>query len=196
MSLKYFFSGFLIRGITGFDDIMVHIPVVANIAKTKLGRVAFSIGVLMAITIALIFSFLFASFIKLIPYHKYIVAGLLVLIAFSIYFELFTQKPKKHIEKKIKKIKKITPIRFFKFLFLGFVMAFATLIDDAIVYSSLFFSEPNFAFYAILGIFAMTFIELIVIIYFSEKMSKLKYKKEFTFVGLLVLASLILAGFL
>jgi len=61
-------SGFFVKLITGFDDTLVHIPILANITKTKLGRIAFSSGILIAITLAIVLSFLFASFIKTLPY--------------------------------------------------------------------------------------------------------------------------------
>jgi|TARA_Y100000310_G_scaffold336642_1_gene421737 predicted tellurium resistance membrane protein TerC len=194
MSLKYFISGFFVKAITGFDDTMVHIPVASNITRTRQGRIAFSLGILFAIIFAIIIAFSFASAIKLIPYHKYISAGLILFIALSIYLDLFSQKPRKKIEKKIKKFKGISGKRFFKLFGVGFLTALATVIDDTIAYSSLFLGTSSNVIYAVLGILTTTFIELAAIIYFSKKISKFKYKKEVTFIGLLVLVVLILTG--
>jgi len=141
MTLKYFLSGFFVKIITGLDDTMVHIPIMGTITKTRLGRIAFSTGILLAIAFAIVLSFLFASTIKLIPYSKYISAGLIFLLAIVIYFDVFIHKPREKVERKLKKIKRISVKRFFKLLSLGFIAAFATVIDDIIAYSSLFFRK-------------------------------------------------------
>jgi len=189
MPVKYFFSGIFVKAITGFDDTMVHIPIMATITRTKTGRVAFAFGILCAITLAIIISFLFGSVIKLIPYFKYISAILVFLLAITIYFDLFIHKPR---EKVVRKIKKITTKRIFKLIGLGFITAFATVIDDTIAYSALFTKELSIAPYVILGIFSATLIQLYILIYFSKKISKLPYKKQITTIGLIILGFLIL----
>lgn len=198
MSFKYFISGFFVKIVTGFDDTMVHIPIVATITKTRLGKIAFSIGILLAITLATIFSIAFASTIKLLPYFKYISAGLIFLLAIAIYFDIFVHAPRKKVSEKItsKKIMRISSKRFVKLLGIGFITAFATVIDDTIAYSSLFLSQTSNIPFAISGIYTATFLELFAIIYFSKKISKLPYKKEITTIGLLILSVLILAGIL
>jgi len=196
MSLKYFMSGFFVKLITGFDDTMVHIPILANITKTKLGRIAFSSGILIAITMAIVLSFLFASFIKTLPYFKYISAALIFFLALLIYFDVFIHKPKKRVEKKFKKIKRISAKKFLKLLSIGFITAFATVIDDTIAYSSLFLGQSSNTLYPILGIFSATLLELTALIYFSKKVMKVKYKKEITTFGLIILGVLILKGVL
>ena len=196
MALKYFISGFLVKIIAGFDDAMVRIPVCANITRTKTGRVAFAIGVFLAITLAILFSLFFGSIIKSFPYSNYISAGLIFLLVFSIYFDLFIQKPKKKLEKKLGKIKRVSAKRFFKLLAVGFFVAFATIIDDTIVYSALFLGpSSNFPF-IIFGIFSATILQLSVLIYFSKKFMKIKYRKEMTVTGLIILGMLILFGVL
>lgn len=184
------------KTIAGFDDSMVRIPLCANLTRTKTGRIAFAIGVFLAITLAILFSLFFGSIIKSFPYSNYISAGLIFILVFSIYFDWFIQKPKKEIEKKLRKIKGISAKRFFKLLAVGFFVAFATIIDDTIVYSSLFLGpSSNFPF-VIAGIFSATILQLSVLIYFSEKFMKIKYKKEMTVVGLTILGMLILFGVL
>jgi len=192
MVVKYFLSGFFVKIITGFDDILIHIPIIANITRTKLGRIVFSLGIFLAISLAITVSFLFASAIKTIPYHKYISAALIFLLAMSIYFDIFIQKPKKEVEKKLRKVKRISTKRIFKLLGIGFITAFATVFDDTIAYSSLFLNQVSNAPYIIFGIFSATILELIVIINFSKKIKKIKYKKEITTIGLIILSILIL----
>jgi magnesium-transporting ATPase (P-type) len=196
MSLKYFFSGFFVKAIAGFDDSMVRIPIAANITKTKTGRIAFALGTFFAIAVAILFSFLFGSVVKSVPYSNYISAGLIFLLAFSVYGDWFIRKPKKEVEKKLKKIKRISPMRFFKLLGIGFLVAFATIIDDTIAYSALFLgSSSNFPF-VIGGIFTATILQLSILVYFSEKFMKIKKKKEITTIGLIILGLLILTGVL
>ena len=196
MSLKYFISGFFIKTIAGFDDSMIRIPICANITKTKTGRFAFAIGTFLAITLAIIFSFLFGSIIKSIPYSKYILAALIFFLALSIYFNWFIQKPKEKVEEKLKKIKRISTKRFFKLITIGFFVAFATIIDDTIAYSALFLGPISNIPYVVGGIFTATILQLSMLVYFSKKIMKLKYKKEITTIGLMVLGMLILFGVL
>jgi len=192
MVVRYLFSGFIVKIIAGFDDTMTRIPVVANITKTKRGRIAFSIGVFFAVTVAIILSFLFGSTIKSIPYSNYISAALIFLIALSIYFDWFTQKPKKNVERELKKIKRISLKRFFKLIIIGFFTAFATIIDDIIVYSGLFLGPIANTPYIVAGIFVATLLQISILIYFSKKVMAFKYKKEVTTVGLILLSLLIL----
>lgn len=191
MALKYLLSGFIVKIIAGFDDTMTRIPVVANITRTMRGRIAFAVGVFFAVTVAIILSFLFGSTIKAIPYSNYIAAGLIFLIALSIYFGWFTQKPKEEVEKKLKKIKRISLKRFLKLILIGFLTAIATILDDIIVYSGLFLGPSSNTPYIITGIFAATFLQIGAMIYFSKKIMGIKYKKEITVAGLIVLSLLI-----
>lgn len=192
MAFKYFLSGFFVKIIAGFDDTMTRIPILANITRTKIGKFAFVIGVFLAITSAIIISFLFGSAIKSIPYSNYISAGLIFLIAMSIYFDWFVQKPKKRVERGLVHLKPISKKRFFKLMAIGFLTAFATVIDDIIVYSGLFLGKLVNAPFVIAGIFSATILQLGAVIYFSHKLMEMKYKKEITVIGLTILGLLIL----
>jgi len=44
----------------------------------------------------------------------------------------------------------------------------------------------------VIGIFTATILELVVVICFSKKIQKIKYKKQITVLGLVILAALIL----
>ncbi|MBD3252918.1 hypothetical protein GF386_04255 [Candidatus Pacearchaeota archaeon] len=210
MALKHISAGFAVKLITGLDDSMIHIPIVANMTKTKIGRIAFSIGILLAITLAIIVSFLFASSLKLFPYYNYLSAGLIFALAATVYFDVLIHKPKKKLEEKlknkkppvktlkesdkqkglIKKIKKISLKRFLKLIGIGLITAIATVIDDTIAYSSLFLNT-RFAIFIIMGIYLATIAQLTAIIYFSKKIQKIPYKKEITTMGLIILGFLI-----
>jgi magnesium-transporting ATPase (P-type) len=192
MSLKYLVSGFLVKIIAGFDDTLTRIPIAATITKTRRGRIAFAGGIFLAICLAIVISFLFASVIKSLHYFRYISATLIFLLAISIYFDVFIREPKKQVEKKVKKIKKISAKRVLKLIAIGFLTAFATLIDDTIAYSSLFLGETSTIPYVLIGIFIAVILQLTAIIYFSKRIMHLKWKKEVTTIGLLILAALIL----
>tara|TARA_Y100000310_G_C20703671_1_gene832467 strand:+ start:5751 stop:6341 length:591 start_codon:yes stop_codon:yes gene_type:complete len=191
MSLKLISSGFLVKTITGFDDTMTQIPIVGAVARTKYGRIAFSIGILLAVTTAIILSFLFASAIKNFAYHKYLVSGLLVIIALTVYFDVQLYKPKNRVIKRAKQIQQITKKRFLKLLGIGFIAAFITVIDDSVAYSSALLGAVSSAPFVILGIYIALFLELIIIVYFSSLISKFKYKKQIATLGLLTLALLV-----
>jgi len=196
MVIKYLFSGFFVKIIAGFDDTLTRIPIAATLTRTKRGRFAFAGGVFLAICLTMVVSFLFASVIKSLPYFRYISATLIFLLAVSIYFDIFLQEPKKQVEKKLKKIKRISAKRIFKLIGIGFFVAFATLIDDTIAYSSLFLGEMPTIPYVVIGILVATFLQLGIIIYFSKKVMAFKWKKEVTSIGLLILAVLIFFGVL
>lgn len=196
MVIKYFLSGFFVKILAGFDDTMTRIPIMSHMTKTKKGRIAFALGIFIAITLVMIFAFLFASIIKSIPYSNYISAGLIFLLAMSIQFDLFIQKPKKEIRKKLYHIQRVSIKRFFKLIGFGFLTAFITIIDDTIAYSGLFLNTLSNPIPVIVGIFFGTILQLTVIIYFAQKFTKLKYKKEITVFGLVLLSLLIAMKFL
>ncbi len=191
MVIKYFLSGLFVKLLAGFDDTMTRIPIMSSMTKTKKGRYAFALGILIAILIVMFVAFTFASLIKSIPYINYISAGLIFLLAMSIQFNLFTEKPKKKIRKQIKHVERVSKKRFLKLILFGFITAFATILDDTIAYSGVFLSAIPNTLPVIIGILVGTLIQLTVIIYFSSKFYKLKYKKEITVFGLVLLSLLI-----
>jgi len=190
-----------VKLITGVDDSMVHIPIIANMAKTRIGRIAFAIGIFIAISFAIVLSFLFAEAIRSVPYYNVFSACLILLLAISIYFDIFLIKPRQEVEKKLKtkeiqkeiKKKTISVKRFFKLMGAGFLTAFATVIDDTIAYSSLFLSGAfNTIIFVVAGILTATISQLILVVYFSKRIQKIPYKKNITIIGLVVLSILIL----
>jgi len=194
MMIKYIVSGFFVKIIAGFDDTLTRIPIAAYLTRTRKGRFAFAGGIFLAICLAIVISFLFASVIKSLPYFRYISGTLIFLLALSIYFDIFIQAPKKRFEKKVKKIKAISTKRIFKLIALGFLTALATLLDDIIAYSSLFLGEASTILYVIIGLFLGVILQIATMIYFSKKIMLFKYKKEVTTVGLLILCVLVLSG--
>lgn len=194
MILKYFILGLFVKIITGFDDTLTRVPIIASVTKTRMGKVAFSIGTLVAISLAIIIAIFFATFIKTFSYYRYISAALVFIFAILIYFDIFAHKPRTKAEKKIIAIKKISIERFTKLMGIGFIASFATVVDDMVAYSPLFLGPVFTRPYAIIGIIVATILQIIAVIYFSEKIEKIRYKEEITSIGLVVLGILILAG--
>jgi len=193
--IQYILIGFLTKIITGVDDTLTQIPLISNFTRTKKGKIAYSIGIIIAISLAILLSVAFHQILIKIPNYRYFAAGLIFLLAVVIYFDLFKTKEdgKEKIEK-IKKLRKIKPIskkRFFKLMFIGFIASFATIIDDTIAFSSILFQNQIFV---ILGIFIAALTEIFLILTFSKQINKLKYKKEISAIGLIILSILVFLG--
>jgi len=194
MVLKYIILGFFVKIITGFDDAITHIPVIASLTKTKIGKIAFSIGTLIAIILAIITSIVFSTVLKITPYYRYIAAGLVFGLAIAIYFDVLVHRPRTKAEKRLLKFQKISVKRFTQLVGIGFIASFATVLDDIIAYSPLFLRDSITRIYVIVGILTATILEIILVIYFAEKISKIKYKEEIAGIGLVLLGILILIG--
>lgn len=189
---KEILSGFFVKIITGFDDTITHVPIISNLTRTRRGKIAFGFGIFLAISAAIIFSYTFASILKRFEYYNYIAAAIVFILAISIYFNLFFGRSKKKEQTNLKRAKKhISVARMAQLTGIGFVAAFVTVIDDSLAYSSVFLLTQN-PLYSILGIYLATLIQITAIIYLSKKISKIKYKKEISAIGLLILGILIL----
>ncbi len=190
-TLKFLLFGFIVKIITGLDDTVTHVPVIASLTRTRMGKIAFSIGTLAAVVVAIITAIFFSSIINDFPSYRYITAGLIILLAIGIYFDIFIHRPRTKAEKKLLKKSGISLERFTKLLFLGFIASLATVLDDIIAFLPLF-TTKSATFYSISGILAATILEILLVIYFSEKIAKIKYKEEIAAIGLLILAALII----
>ncbi len=191
MLYKYIILGFVTKAIVSFDDFLTRIPLIASLTQSRKGKIAFSIGNFLAVLLMIVISVIFALILSTFAYTKIISAGLIFILAGLVYFEVFKTKKSTQIEKKV--IRKFSLQKFFQTILAGFIVAFVTLIDDAVVFAGLF---VNLDFYLKLavasGIIVATIIQIILVIYFSEKLYKLKYKKEIAVLGLLILGILIL----
>ena len=99
MFIKYFIGGFFSKTIASFDDAVTRIPVVAQLTKTRKGRIAFSIGNLLAVTVVIVIAMFFSSLLEKIPYTRTITSLLILLLAGAIYFDFFDGKIGKKVEK-------------------------------------------------------------------------------------------------
>ncbi len=179
---------------TGVDDTLTQVPVIAAITKNRTEKFAFAIGMLGAIAVATMIAFFFSSIIVNFPYYRYITAGLIYLLAISIYFDWFVHEPRKQITQELFKYKKVSIKRFSKLMVIGFVAAFTTVLDDTIAYLPVLISD--YYIWGMLGILVATLLQLTFIVFFSEKISNIKYKEEITAGALVILATLILFNIL
>src|SRR6056297_784623 len=141
MFIKYFFSGFFVTIISGFDDTLTNVPVLATVTKTKKGKLFFSLGWLCSLFVNLVIVLIFSELLNVFSYTEYIVSGLIFLLAVVIYFDFLSfNKGKEKIKKKDIKIKKeqVSVKKLIKLAGFGFVIAFITSIDDMIAFLPLF----------------------------------------------------------
>jgi len=195
MLVKSFAIGFIVKVAASFDDVLTRIPVIASLTRTRMGKVAFSVGTLLSLTVALGLAFIFSTVIEGIPGVRYIIAGFIIILAISVYSGVFTSRRATQTTQDIKKIKRISRARFIELIGIGFVFSFLTVLDDIVVLTPLFLDRTLLERIAVAGgIYIATFIQVIFAIYFAEKAARLKYKKEIAAVSLIILAGLIATG--
>ena len=194
MFLKYLALGFFVKVLTGLDDTIMHIPVLASITRTRMGKIAFSLGILLAIICAIFVAIFFASVIKQFSFARYIAGFFIFGLAALIYCDGFLAKPRKQAEHKLMKYKKISAQRFTKLLVIGFIAALATVIDDIVAYAPLFLANDVTMYYASAGILLATLMEIWIVIYASHYVTAFKYKKEVAVSGLLLLGVITITG--
>ncbi len=115
-----------------------------------------------------------------------------MVLAFVIYFDVLGKKESARVEKAKKHIKKrISSARFYHLIGAGFVISLITLIDDFIVLIPLFINTIPNQIGAVIGIYVSIFIQLILMVYFAEKLTKLTNLKEIASGGLVILAILV-----
>lgn len=192
MFIKYFLAGFMSKSLASFDDVISRIPIIAHFTKTRKGRIAFSIGNLLAVTVVIIVAWFFSSLLEHISNAHIIASVLIFLLAIAVYFNIFGKKEEEKIKKQEEKVKKDVSLeKFFKIIGIGFIVSFITLIDDFVVLTPLFFGTTENQVYSIIGIYISTLIQLILIVYLAKYISHIKHVKEIASLGLLILSVLV-----
>lgn len=179
----YILWGIVVKLITGVDDIVAQIPIIARTAKTNKAKIAFGLGMITTILMAILFSFFFAQIVQEIPYSNYVSGGLIILLAIGIQLEIFKRKAKGKGNAHVLKI-----------FLLGLIASTATIIDDVIAYIPLFMHGIQDSIYASAGIMIAALIEILAIMTFSKQLQKIPHKKEITSIGLIVLGVLVIIG--
>ena len=187
------FEGFIVKSIASFDDTLTRIPVIIQLTRTKAGRVAFSIGTLLALTAILVLAIFFSFLLDLIPYRRQVVSALIFILALLVYFDVFISASNRQIESKFLPTSLSTK-DFNKLVSIGFVVSFVTYLDDSIVLVPLFFGDHLNKFLAVVGIYLAAIVQILAVIYFGEKLAKIKFKKEIASGALVLLSVLVFIG--
>ena len=195
--IEAFALGFAIKVVTGIDDMLTRVPIIATLAKTRRGKVSFSLGAICAVCAATAIAYFFSGLIQTIPSYKNVVAVLIIGLAIAIKFDLFVHRPQEKVKQKIKtKLPDPSLEKLTKLFLIGFVASFTTVLDDVIAYLPIFFGEPLTITFGVAGIVIATICQATVVILFAEQIAKIPYKEEIAAGGLVILAILILFGVL
>ncbi|OGD83876.1 hypothetical protein A3A54_01870 [Candidatus Curtissbacteria bacterium RIFCSPLOWO2_01_FULL_39_62] len=190
---QQFIAGFFVKALASFDDTLTRVPLIAEITGGKLGKIAFSIGTLLALTVVLLIAVSLSAFLNLLPFTRLIIAGLILLLAVAVYFEVFIGRQDEKLRERFQRTN-LSRERFIKLIGIGFLVSLITLIDDSLVLASLFIGDRLNRFAVVIGIYAATLVQITVVIYFGEQLNKFRYKKEVAVLALVILAMLILIG--
>ena len=195
-ALSLFALGFFIKGVTGIDDVLTRVPVVAAVTQTRRGKIAFSCGAVTAVAVATAAAFFLSTFIQDIPAYRYIVAGLIFILALTVYLNIFAHKPDSTIEKKVVVLQKMPNGRFIQLFTVGFFASFITVLDDVIAFTPIFFHRPYLIAFGVLGILTATFCQAVLVIYASNFLTRIPHKEKIAAAGLVILGIGILLGVL
>lgn len=182
-------EGFLVKTIASFDDTLTRIPVISYLTKTKRGRIAFSIGTLLALTVILAIALFFSSLLSLMPYTRQIAAILIFTLAILIYFDVFLTRSTNRLASKLSTIDSSQNL--IRIMRMGFLVSFITLIDDSFVLVPLFLSDNVSKFASIIGVYLAAILQILAVIYFGERLERIKHKKELASASLLILSVLV-----
>jgi hypothetical protein len=186
-------TGVFVKGIASFDDTLTRIPIIAELTRTRKGRIAFSFGTICALTVIVTIAILFSNILDRIAFRNQIIALLIFVLAILVYFEVFINKSQKKVEKSLKKVK-AGPVPIVKLISIGFIVSFITLIDDMIILTPLFVGNATETFFSLVGVYLATIVQIMIVIYFGGKIIKFRYKKEIASFALTILAILVWNG--
>lgn len=188
-------AGFAIKIAAGFDDMFLRVPVVIALTRTRIGKIAFAIGNLLAVILVIAVVRHIAPLMGGIENYRTFVGVAILIIAAAVYFEVFSGFAIRRQEGVVKRFStKFSTERFLTLVIVGFIVSLFTLADDAVVYMPLFVQEGSSSWLAAAGILVATFLQLIVLVYAAERLAKVKHQKVFATVALVVYAALVLIG--
>lgn len=185
-------EGFLVKTIASFDDTLTRIPVISHLTKTRRGRIAFSIGTLLALTVILIIALFFSTVLSLIPYTRQIASVLIFTLAILIYFDVFLIRSTNRLASRLSTLDSSQNLA--KIMGIGFLVSFITLIDDSFVLVPLFLSDNFSKFSSIIGVYLAAILQILAVIYFGERLERIKHKKELASASLFILSVLVFMG--
>lgn len=189
--LQQVLAGFIVKSIASFDDTLTRIPVLAELTRGKAGKIAFSVGTLLALTVILIVVIFFSALLQAIPYRQYLVAVLIFLLAVSIYLGISSPQKEEKVQRKLLRAQAISNGRFLRLIGIGFVVSLITYLDDMVILVPLFIGDNGSKFFSLIGVYLATLVQIVLVIYFSRQISQIKYRKEIASGALIILSVLV-----
>jgi hypothetical protein len=186
---KLFLAGFSINLFTSIDDALTRIPILSANTRSNKGRLAFSFGNLLAVTVAVAISYALSQFLTTLPGGNVMIATFIFFLAGILHFDLLAIRPPAKLQAKIEDTQ-VSPQRITKLIALGFAMTFITMIDDMFALAPLFTHSVKESLVAIIGIYTSSLLLIVGVIFFAEKLTAIPHKRS------IATGTLILFGFL
>lgn len=191
-----FTAGFAVKFIASLDDTITKVPVISHITRTRMGKVAFSIGNLIAVFVVIALAAFLSSLFSGFAYFHLVAGGLILVMAGITLFDLFPgARPQKRKDWPFRN-GIISTERFIMLMGAGFTVSLITLIDDIAAMIPLYGGHIASVFSVTAGIITATLIQLILVIYFSAFLDHLPRKREIAAAGLVVYGLLVIFGIL
>ena len=186
--------GFVAFFATGIDDTVAYAGSYLEDGR-KDHKKEISLGVIIGTFIALAISIFAGSLMEALPSRHLIGGAVLIALGMVMFFKgkAVIHHKKKHyskMEKKLKRPKAPKP-QGIRFVVLGFVLFFATGIDDIIAYSNLIMAKGSWLAICI-GVLIATFVSLIIAHFLSDKLKKFPHPEKIG-AGVIILIGILLA---
>jgi len=186
--------GFVTFFATGIDDTVAYAGSYLEDGR-KDHKTEISLGIILGTLVALSIAVLAGSLMEALPSRNLIGGAVLVTLGMIMLFKgkWTIHHKKKHFSKMEKKIKrpKSTQGRGIKFVGLGFILFFATGIDDVIAYSNLIMAKgvwlPICA-----GVMIATFVALIIAHFLSDKLKRFPHPEKIG-AGIIIIIGILIA---
>lgn len=186
--LSLFILGFVIKTVTGIDDVLTRVPVVASVTRSRVGKIVFSFGAVTAVMVATAIAYFLSTFIQDVPSYRYIVSGLIAILAVTVYFNIFAHKPESKAVKRVVTLQNMSKGRFVELFAIGFIASFITVLDDVIAFTPIFFHDFSLMVFGITGILTATVCQAVLVVYASGFLVKIPHKEKIAAAGLMLLS--------
>ncbi|MCK4647681.1 hypothetical protein KAT24_02010 [Candidatus Pacearchaeota archaeon] len=186
--------GFVTFFATGIDDTVAYAGSYLEDGRKDHKRLI-SLGVILGTFIALAISIFAGSLMEALPSRHLIGGAVLIALGMVMFFrgKWPMHHKKKHFSKLEKKIKhpKSSDHKGIKFVGLGFILFFATGIDDIIAYSNLIMAKGVWLPICI-GVLIATFVSLTIAHFLSDKLKKFPHPEKIG-AGVIIIIGILLA---
>jgi len=186
--------GFVAFFATGIDDTVAYAGSYLKKGR-KNHRKFISLGVILGTFIALGIAIFAGSLMEALPSRHLIGGAVLITLGLIMFFKgkWSIHNKKKHFSKLEKKIKhpKTPDHQNIKFVGLGFILFFATGIDDIIAYSNLIMAKEAWLLICI-GVLIATFVSLTIAYFLSSKLKRFPHPEKIG-AGIIIIMGVLLA---